>query len=281
MSNIETSLTAPEDRKFTQTKNPEDKWFPTPTTPKLSNEQTAIATANLNVPCFPNIERGFCDPQIVNQKIGLFSFFPAKGATPNEKGIFGYGKIRGTFNSEFEANAKATEIIKKFDSVHKIFHIYVGHPFPVTTLSDFSKKIDEVRIDSEEINEELNNFQKNQKEKEEEEMENIKKRQEKLQESPNEKIEPITIYTTEKVKLANLKWTLDKYKQNIIEIENNIFKAQDKIFEMNKKFPEFKNQYMENYKKSCKEVGISDENMSDDNFIKYMDDEKYPDLLKN
>ena len=35
------------------------------------------------------------------QRIGLLSFVPAKGATPNSKGIYGFAKMRGNLFMNF------------------------------------------------------------------------------------------------------------------------------------------------------------------------------------
>jgi len=267
----ESSLTAPEDRKFNETKDINDKWIPNVKAEKLTKTETENAFKELSTNLFfPKIERGFCDPIMHNQKIGLFSFIPAKGATPNEKGVFGYAKIRGVFNSEYESTQKAKELIKKFDSMHKIYHVNVGYPFPVTTISDFSKKIDEI-----DINSELQEEEEKQNQKDEEEMKNIKERQKKLQESSKVKPDPLELYIIEKVKLANLKWTFFRYQKEMEDTKNNILKAKNIIKTMEDENPKFKEEYLEKFKNARDEVGLTNE-ASDDNFIKYMDDEKYP-----
>ena len=36
------------------------------------------------------------------QNIGLISFVPAKGATPNDNGVFGFAKLRGNFSTNID-----------------------------------------------------------------------------------------------------------------------------------------------------------------------------------
>lgn len=262
---FETSLTAPEDRKYNQTKNPEDKWKVNPNHEKLNKDETIKATEELNISLFPRIERGYCDPSILNQTIGLFSFIPANGATPNKNGVFGYGKIRGVYNSIFEANTKATEIIKKFDSIHKIFHVNVGHPFPITNLSIFSKDINEI-----DINEDLKINEENRKVEDEKEIENIKERQKKLLDSQNTKPDDLELYIVQQVKLANLKWMFNRYEKELKDTQNKIIDVEENIKKLDNEFPNYLNEYKDKYFKACKEVGLDTTNMGDDNFIKYL-----------
>ena len=112
----ENSLTCPEDRDLT------DKWRPDQTAPVLNQEQSVEALKVLNntsfTDKFPRVERTYADPILPMQYIGLISFTPAKGATPNENGVFGFAKLRGNFSSEIEANERAEFIIRNVDSHH-------------------------------------------------------------------------------------------------------------------------------------------------------------------
>ena len=127
----ESSLTTPEDR------NKDIKWKPDLSGTKLSEEEVVHALDGLNITSFtdkfPRIDRSYADPAILNQQIALISFIPAKGATPNENGIFGFAKIRGNFATPIEASERAEFLIRNVDSYHQIYHAYVGRPFPITT----------------------------------------------------------------------------------------------------------------------------------------------------
>jgi len=134
----ENSLTCPEDRDRI------NKWKPDQTAPVLTQEQADEALKELNNTAFtdkfPRIERTYADPILPMQYIGLISFTPAKGATPNENGVYGFAKLRGNFSSEIEANERAEFIIRNIDSHHQIYHTYVGRPFPITNSSKYSAK---------------------------------------------------------------------------------------------------------------------------------------------
>jgi len=140
----ESSLTTPQDRDL------ENKWKPDQSVAPLSNEQTVEALKDLNITSFvekfPKVDRTFADPPISMQNYSLFSFIPAKGASPNEQGIFGFAKIRGTYQSELEASQRAEYLIRNVDSYHKIYTVYTGRPFPLTESSDYSSEVSEVDI---------------------------------------------------------------------------------------------------------------------------------------
>ena len=97
----EHSLTAPEDR------DRENKWRPEQGAADLTEEEVTNAISALDntdfTTKFPRVDRTYADPPISLQTVGLISFTPAKGATPNENGVFGFAKLRGNYASELEA----------------------------------------------------------------------------------------------------------------------------------------------------------------------------------
>ncbi|NBT86524.1 MAG: hypothetical protein EBT45_08565, partial [Alphaproteobacteria bacterium] len=113
-------------------------------------------------------------PVLDMQKIGLVSFVPAKGAKPNDRGIYGFAKLRGNFANEAEANERAEFLIKTHDSYHQIYHTYVGRPFPITSSSDYSKEINRVELNKQ-MTEAIGQDVKEKREKEQREIEEIKK----------------------------------------------------------------------------------------------------------
>ena len=118
----ESSLTAPEDRDLN------NKWKPDLSIPPLDNTQASHALQDLNINSFiqkfPKVDRTYQDSPIPLQNIGLISFIPAKGATPNERGVFGFAKLRGNYASELESNQRAEYIIRNVYSYNQIFHTY-------------------------------------------------------------------------------------------------------------------------------------------------------------
>ena len=132
---IISTLTAPEDRvgaTRTTILNPESDDFKEALTPAETREAVKELYDTNMVTRFPRVERRFADEPEQNQIYGLISFVPAKGATPNENGVFGFAKLRGNYPSIQEATLRAQTIIRKTDSYHKIYTSYVGRPFPIT-----------------------------------------------------------------------------------------------------------------------------------------------------
>ena len=216
----ENSLTSPEDRDRI------NKWKPAQNSPPLTVEETEIAVKELNntsfTDKFPRIDRTYADPIIPMQYIGLISFVPAKGATPNENGVYGFAKLRGNYPSEIEATQRADHLIRNVDSHHQIYHTYVGRPFPITISSYYSEKTDEIDIRKEMTKDISSNIRKN-KDNEEKEIREIKQREEKLiEESKKTEEDPYEEYITMRVKKAQLSWTYLEQIKKIDEINDTL-----------------------------------------------------------
>ena len=140
----ENSLTSPEDRDI------QNKWRPEQGAENLTEEEVSNAMFELNnkdfTDKFPRVDRTYADPPPPMQTIGLVSFTPAKGAKPNENGIYGFAKLRGNYPNTEEAEQRAEFLIRNVDSYHQIYHTYVGRPFPITaSSSDIAELWDSLR----------------------------------------------------------------------------------------------------------------------------------------
>lgn len=282
--NVETSLTAPSD------KDPNKKYIPLQGNPILTNEETNLAMDDLNITAgiknYPSFERVYVDPKIDDQKICIHSFVPSLGAKPDEDGIYGMIKFRGSFETEEEANNRAEWLIRNTDSYHKIYHAYVGRPFPITVSSNFSKekiKIDIKNHATKIISEDI----KQKRMKDKQDIEDIKNREKKLLEDSkkvekNEDIEtPLEKYTMEQVKKSQLIYAFTEGLKKMKEIKNSIIKCRKYIEEMNKTNPDFMNQYKEEFFRARKEAGFEDtKEKMEEGFLKYIGNEIELDNVK-
>jgi hypothetical protein len=258
----ESTLTSPEDRD----KN--NRFRLDTGVPPLIDEQTASAMKVLNITNpFPVAERTFADPDIPLQRIGLISFIPARGATPNENGIFGFAKLRGNYENEDEASARAELLVRNHDSYHQIYHTYVGRPFPLTTSSDFSKEIHKVDF-KKEMASAISDDVKTKREKEQKEIEEIQQREKELLADVKKVEEPsLDRYTTLHVKKAQLVWTYNETKKKMAQMCTNIARSIREIQELDEKEPELKHQYYEKYMEARKASGLKTD---EESFIKYL-----------
>lgn len=263
-NNTESSLTSPEDRK-------KGVFKLHPTVPVLNETDSKNAIEDLNqntlLKSYPRIERKFVDPHIMSQQIGLISFVPAKGATPNDRGIYGFAKLRGNYQSDIEANERAEFLIRNVDSYNKIYHTYVGRPFPLTTSSEFSNEIEQIDL-KKQIKESVSQDIKQKRMDERKQIEEIKERERKLKEDVSGDEDPYDLYTTLRVKLAQIGFSyleMDKKKQ---EMKDIILKTRTQLEEMDDKNPDFKEQYMERYMSARRDAGIKDDDSN--NFISFM-----------
>jgi hypothetical protein len=268
----ESSLTTPEDR------NLDNKWKPDLKTRLLNEEEVEIAMSELNntdfVEKFPRVDRTYADPAINLQTYGLISFVPAKGATPNENGIFGFAKLRGNFASEMESNQRAEYLIRNVDSYHQIYHVYVGRPFPITSSSKYSAEVSEIDI-RKEMTKTISENVKSKRDEEQQAMKEIKDREDKLiEESKRDEVDPYDEYITLKVKKAQLSWTYLEHDKKMKEIKDIIIKTRQQLVDMDEKYPDYQNTYFEKYMKAREDAGLKESKQDvEANFIKYLVEE--------
>lgn len=263
-----TSLTAPWDKKNTKVEQASRGSV-------LTDEQVNTA---LNVlydtgitDKFPKVDRMYADPIYNNQQYCIHSFVPAKGATPDDHGVFGFMKCRGSFHSIEEANERAEFLIRNVDSYHPIQTGYSGRPFPVCVdTKKFVQETHEVDIRKKAVDT-ISEDIKQKRIQEKKEMEEIKEREKKLLETTGDDYEPEPMekYTTLHVKKANLVYTYIKTKEKLEEMKSHIQKAYKEIREMDEESSEYKKQYYDKYKSARKQAGLPEEEVGD-NFMKYM-----------
>jgi len=265
----ENSLTAPQDR------DREKGWRPETGKPPLSEEEMSSALPALNetsfIKKFAKVDRVYTDPSIPMQNISLFSFTPAKGATPNSNGVFGFGKIRGTYNLPQEAEERAEYIIRNIDSTHQVFHTYTGRPFPITTSSKYSAETSEIDIRKEMTSATSNNVKQSRK-TDEQTIKEVRDREEILlaeSKMDPEDVDPYDEYITLKVKKAQLTWTYFEHKKKMEEILPIIGKTKERLLELDATNSEFTEKYLEKYMDARKASGLTDEKAKE-NFLQFL-----------
>lgn len=270
------TLTGKDDRRES------DKTELIPDAPKLSELESKLATTELYVsPNFPQIERRYLDPPLDGQKFGLFSFVPAKGATPNQNGVFGYAKLRGNFSIDTDAKNRAEMLIRDVDSYHKIYTPIVGYPFPLTTKSGFAEDVTDVEV-KRDMKESMSEAVKRKRQEDEHEIQEIQQKEKNLLEDvktvPEDNKEDY--YTTLMTKKAQLTWTYVETMKKMKQVAILAVKARREVEDLDKENPVLKQTYMKKYMDARRQAGIPDAQLnSDDNFIKYMmEDVKIPEF---
>lgn len=255
LPHTDNSLTAPWDRKG-DNPNPQSNNQPLSDdhVDKLVTEQ--LDKFNITVPL--RKDRLYCDVDIPGQRFVLVSFVPTVNAKPDDKGVYGFMKVRGSYETEKDAVERAKYIVKNIDSYNTIKVAYVGRPFPLTCDAKFSKQVDEVKLDEmaeDAIKEDIKSKMRDEKKKKEE----IEARQKNLQvEIDNESKSPIENYTMLRFKVANLMTYKDTVEKKLEEIKNNIEKGISEVKAMDIEYPEFKDEYRDRYNNARKELNIPD-----------------------
>ena len=272
----ENSLTSPEDR------NMENKWRPEQGAPELTEEHVENAMNTLNntafVDKFPRVDRTYADPPPPMQSIGLVSFTPAKGATPNSNGIYGFAKLRGNYSTEIEANQRAEFLIRNVDSYHQIYHCYVGRPFPMTQSSNYSAETTEIDIRKQTAESVSSNI-KQKKKDEQREIDEIKQREKELiEDTQRDEADPYELYITLKVKKAQLTWNWIQHQEKMEEVKLIIIKTREELATLDTDHPDFNDSYFEKYTQARKDAGLNETSQeSTQNFMKFLvEDTKLP-----
>jgi hypothetical protein len=274
----ENSLTSKEDRTSTK----DNPWRIEQGVPNLTKDETDIAMKVLNntdfIDRFPRVEKTYADPPILDQQFGLISFTPAKGATPNEGGVYGFAKLRGNYRTSIEARNQSEMLIKEYDSYHQIYHTFVGRPFPLTSDSKFSKSVEEIDIKKQTVDA-MSAAVKAKKREEKNTIRDIKKREEALLEESkrakdddSDDDDPYETYITLKVKKAQLTWTYLEHEKKMEEIKGILVRTRKEIEELDVENPSYNDKYFEKYSEARKSSGLPNETEEDtqDNFMRFL-----------
>ena len=264
---VENSLTAPSDRDPARTYQPNQGHR------QLNENEVKHAMIALDnnsyVKNFLRVERRYADPVEPMQRVGLISFVPAKGSKPNEKGIYGFAKIRGNYPTDREASERAEFLIRNVDSYHQIYHAYVGRPFPLTTSSDYSGETREIDI-RKSMTESVSASIKSKKNDERKQIQEIEEREEQLlKESKREEEDPLEHYTTLRVKKAQVTWTYLETLKKVEQMKQTIIKTREEIEKMEKENDTYAKEYFKKYCDARESAGLSNSE-NQDTFMKFL-----------
>lgn len=272
MRNIQmSSLTAPWDRA-----SDSDKYIPKQVT--LTEPEVAAAMSELVVKDFvekfPRVDKFYADPVIQNQVYCLHSFVPTKGAKPDEHGVYGFIKCRGTFATQREADERAEFLIRNVDSFHDVFTSYCGRPFPATVDKKYAQETNVVDIKNQIVKAVSEDVKAKVMKDKQVKDEMFEREQKLLQDSKKaekgEQVEtPMERYVTLHVKRANLVHVYLETQKNLEKVKKSLLEAREEIREMDTENPEFQKDYMERYESARKEVGFDSVKM-DGTYLQYM-----------
>ena len=211
---------------------------------------------------YPRVQRFRVDPPASAHNVYcLHSFTPSQGATPDKDGCFGVLKFRGAFATVQEADSWAEHLIRNVDSLHEIHISYVGREFPLTLEPTYFNETHEV--DMKKKTDDIERaHSKSVREKEQQDMEDIKRRERELLDSskknPEEFKTSLDHYISLKVKCANILHVRDETLKKLEAMADTRVSAEKELAELDEQFPEFKEKYLETFKKSLSDVGIKD-----------------------
>jgi len=219
---------------------------------------------------FKKFEKFLLDPLVpATQAYSLVSFVPSKNAKPDSDGVYGMLKVRGTYQSQEDADMRAEYLIRNCDTYHSIFHVFTGHPFPLCANKKYISETKEIDIKKKAI--EVNSDEIRKKRNDDGQiMSELKNREEELLKDVDEKKEEDTLetYTETLVKRAQLIWTYKETSKKMEEMKKNIIKSKNLLDSLDTSSNgEFRKLSIERYREARKKSGLPDD---DNSFIKYM-----------
>lgn len=203
---------------------------------------------------FPRVDKFYADPQIPSQVYALHSFVPTKGATPDEKGVYGFVKFRGAFATQQEADERAEFLIRNVDSFHQIYTSYCGRPFPLSHSDCFVKETAKIDVENE-IVKAYSEDVKAKVVKDKKGRDEIMEREQKLIEDCATGESPLDRYTTLQAKRAALIASLVEA-HKVVSVRKDILdKCRREIQEADELDPSHREKYMAQYIEGLERAG--------------------------
>jgi hypothetical protein len=248
-----------------------EPWVPD-TGEKLTRQEQEAANAELIVKHEPfrRLERHFLDPLLPNQTIAVVSFIalkePVVSQSNEEKGsekkLYGFMKVRGVFNTDFEATEFSKKMIKTFDSSNVYHHVRVGHPFAIAT--DVYGEREYVSIDKH-LEEAEKMLKLKENERETEEKLYFEKRVKELEDDvTSESISDTDRYIILREKYATMGYYYEEYIEKIKQFESIGRKAYCELIQLQKEKPNVLLEYEEKYSATRRKSGL-DKDKSEQN----------------
>jgi len=252
-------------------------------TPPLTEAELENAKKELNIGPYPVFNKRFSDNFVKKHdpQFALFSFIPRinknllmfyREIRPGlsekqqnrldefinaDKYIYGVGKIRGAYTNLLEAEDASDYIVKNIDSSNSVFICKIGEPFPLVVkgFAEEVKKVDVKNIIEQSMIENI----RQKKAREQKEIEELKQREQHLKESVE--ISPhfsdLDNYITMRVGLANNRYTQEKARQMIVDLEVKEKDLISKLLELETEHPTFEKEFMDRYMAGRKSVGFN------------------------
>ncbi len=210
------------------------------------------------------VNRRYLDPPVEGQKFGLLSFIPAQGATPNQKGFYGYVKLRGNYANEKEVIIRENEIIHKVDSSNHVFTCHVGHPIPLVVegYAKVKNPIDVKKVTEQDMNQNI----KAKAEETKAQIKEIKDVEQELRREAEEGPDPLDTYTTLRNKLAIHRWMLKEHERKMAEITGHRNRCIVDLIKTLEKHPEYEDLHLKRYLEIRAQKGFRDEEVPAGNF---------------
>lgn len=185
----------------------------------------------------------------------------------SQEPVYGIGKIRGVFDLEKDAEEFAENLIRETECDESIYRVKVGYPFFIAE-KGYSQDVKNI-----DINEKLEEHEKKKKQKQKKDIQTIKEKETQLkinEEKDLSDINDLENYITYRVKLAHLKFTIEKTEKSLQEYYSSLEKCKDWLLKSQSENPSFSKEYLERYLEARREANIEDSSENSKKFIEFM-----------
>lgn len=246
-------------------------WFIPDYPPLKSSDLVGKAAVEGQIVTYPKVVRTTADPPIINQTIGNVSFmlFDQPKKTKSGKPIYGFLKLRGTWNGEQIARAEASKIIREVDSKFPIKLSPIGMWVPITEDEDSAREKIDVKTNEEEI--QLRDEATREKNMERKKIQqDLEERRKELEESGDIYDDPTSLryYTMRMVTSIRLREEKIRLMKQLSDIDINVDKVNRDLYNLEKIHSEYKNEWVDCYNIERRKSGIPDF-QPDEGFINY------------
>ena len=237
----------------------------------LTKEQTEEAMKD-KVVRYPQNLKTTDDPALQGQSHGILTFLllsePKK--TKHGKNVYGYVKLRGNFSDDANATARCGTIIKEIDSKSVNRICQVGQYVPITEDSIFVKDQLDVRM-SEEEHHIRDQAVKDREAEARKVAREIREREEELKRSGDVYDDPTSLsyYTMKRVTDLKLMEMIEQKERELVSLRDKIITVRTELKNLDKSHPQYNDEWVEEYNKKRRPVGLPDFRPSSKLFEEY------------
>lgn len=209
---------------------------------------------------YPMVVRSMRDPPIFNQAYAnvSFMFFDKPETLKSGKPVYGFGIVRGAWESEKTATDKAETIIKEVDSRNQVRIAPMGQWFPLTPDNAVCQDLLDVRTRENETEQLRDRAAKDAEAKQREIQRELRERERELEAERDADTDKdhIRYYARRRVTEMRLREAIEHMQQRLSGMKRNLLKCRVELKQIDAKFPQHEHEWLDCYNAERAKTGI-------------------------